>query len=110
AEGGALRRMLMAAGALVLRGHPIDLLPPVANIVVGSVSEGREIFFDLPPVQVSTWNLSATVTRPTSMRIVVPWWTYEQVNAMYAGQSYGDVKAARPGSTYLDWLRDPTPQ
>jgi len=53
------------------------------------------------------WRLSATVVRPTAVKIAVPWWSYNQVFALWAPSSYNDAKAARPGQTYLDWLRTP---
>lgn len=103
AEGGALRRLLLSAGQLVVRGLPADLLDPVAHITVGDVTE-RRIGDRL---QVSTWDLVATQVRPQSLRIVVPWWTHAQVREMWAGMTYAQVKAARPGDTYLDWQRSP---
>ncbi|WP_143320112.1 hypothetical protein [Cellulomonas iranensis] len=105
AEGGALRRLLLSAGQLVVRGLPDDLLEPVAHVTVGDVEETR---YGTGEHQVSTWSLSAQQTRPVSLRVVVPWWTYDQVRDLWAGQTYDQVHAARPGDTYLDWQRDPT--
>ncbi len=105
AQQGRLRNLLMSAGTLVATGFPSTILPPVAPIVVGAVTERR----DDDRIQYSTWDLTATVVRPPSLRIVVPWWTYEQVKAMWAGATYADVALARPGDTYLDWKRDPEP-
>ena len=107
AEGGKLRRLLMQAGQLVLRGHDFDLLEAVAHFVVPDASERRELRFTNPPHQVSTWDLTATQVRPLSLKIVVPYWTYAQVAALWSGSTYQDAYDARPGDTYLSWLRDP---
>ncbi|WP_163275324.1 hypothetical protein [Cellulomonas iranensis] len=104
AEGGALRRLLLSSGQLVVRGLPDDMLDPVAHVVVGDAAETR---FGSGSHRVSTWDLTARQVRPQSLRIVVPWWTYDQVRELWAGRTYDQVTAARPGDTYLDWLRSP---
>lgn len=109
AEGGALRRLLMRSGQMVLRGHDFDVLEPVAFIVAAGADETRELRVGNPAYQVSTWDLTVSQVRPLSLKFVVPWWTYDQVKAMYAGMSYDDVKASKPGASYLDWKKDPTP-
>lgn len=112
AEQGALVKALRAlfdqAGALVIRGLPADVpIDPVAHVVAGDIDEvpvvGGLLGFR------NDWLLDLSQVAPTSMRIVVPWWTYDQVKALWAVDSstYDDVLAARPGDTYIDWLRDP---
>jgi hypothetical protein len=100
-----LRDLLDGAGVLVLRGlHAASGLDPVAHIVAGDVTEVAT------PLGVrNDWQLVVTQVRPPSPRISVPWWTYDQVNALWEGFAYDQVVAARPGETYLDWLRDPSP-
>ncbi|MHA7132534.1 hypothetical protein [Oerskovia turbata] len=102
----AMRDLLDTAGQVVIRGLPRDIpLDPVAHVVAGDVEEvpvvGGLLGFR------NDWELSVTQVRPTSMRIVVPWWTYDQVRALWASRTYDQVRAARPGATYLDWSRDP---
>lgn len=111
AEGGHLRRLLMNSGPLVLRGHHFDLLEPVAHFVAPSATESRELRWgpDDTSYQVSTWDLTITQVRPLSLRFVVPWWTYQQVKDLYTGQTYAGVTASKPGASYLDWAKDPTP-
>lgn len=104
AEAGALRRLLLRAGQLVLRGLPDDLLEPVAHVTVGDATERR---IGHGAQQLATWDLTARQVRPTTMRIVVPWWTYDDVAALWAGTSYADATASRAGDTYIDWQRDP---
>lgn len=101
-----MRDLLDTAGQVVIRGLPLDIpLDPVAHVVAGDVEEvpvvGGLLGFR------NDWELSVTQVRPTSMRIIVPWWTYDQVRALWAPRTYDQVKAARPGATYLDWSRDP---
>lgn len=105
-DAGALRSLLTGAGVLVLRGVSSPMLPPVVHVVASSVSEG---VLGAGAGQVSVWSLSVSQVAPPSARIVVPWWTYEQVAALWPGSSYAVVMAARPGASYLDFLRDPTP-
>ena len=106
ADAGALRRLLLSSGQLVLRGADGAMVEPVAHLVVGDVTETR---LGVPGAQVSTWSLAVSQVRPVSMQIVVPWWTYDQVKAMWAGSTYDEVKLARPGATYLDWAASPEP-
>ncbi|MBD7949585.1 hypothetical protein [Oerskovia rustica] len=102
----SMRDLLDVAGQFVIRGLPLDIpLDPVAHVVAGDVEEvpvvGGLLGFR------NDWELSVTQVRPTSMRIVIPWWTYDQVRALWSPRTYDQVEAARPGTTYLDWSRDP---
>lgn len=112
----ALRKLFDDAGTLVLRGLPADLpLDAVAHVIAGDVVEvpvvGGRLGFR------NDWRLVVDQVRPPGLSIVVPWWTYDQVKAAWAtwataeavAGSYDDVLAARPGDTYLDWLRSPEP-
>ena len=109
-EGGALLKMLNAAGQLALRGLPFTgLLPPVAHVAVGDVSEERRGRRG----NVTVYTLQARQVRPISMRVIVPWWTYDQVKALVqsqvgTGATYAAVIAAMPaGKTYTAWLANP---
>jgi hypothetical protein len=103
-----LRALLTSSGVLMLRGLPADVpIDPVAAIVAGDVTE-VPVVGNVLGLR-NDWRITATVVRPTSMRIAVPWWTYAQVQALWAPQTYDAVKAARPGATYLDFARDPQP-
>jgi hypothetical protein len=108
AEGGRLRKLLKSAGQVVIRGLPDDLLDPVAYVVVGDATERH-----IASGQIATWDLSVRQVRPQSLRVVVPYWTYDQVRQIVTdglglGATYADVLAAIPlGMTYLDAQRDP---
>lgn len=109
AEQGALvkdlRALFDSAGQVVLRGLPADIpLDPVVHVWAGDVREASS----QPLGARNYWQLTVTQVAPTSLRIAVPWWTYDQVKALWSGYTYADALAARPGDTYLDWLRDPT--
>ena len=106
AEGGKLRRLLMSSGVLVLRMNAPTPLDPVAHVAVGDAVE--RVLNPGVVGSISTWDLTATQVRPLSLRIVVPFWTYADVNALWVGNTYADVSAARPGDSYLEWLRDPS--
>jgi hypothetical protein len=106
----SLRDLFARAGQVVIRGLPEGLLlDPVAHVVAPDLTES--------PVQAGSvgffceWEFTATQVRPTDLRIVVPWWTYQQVTDLWqstADNTYGEVLLARPGDTYLDWSADPT--
>lgn len=102
----ALRRLLELAGVLVLRGLPPAVpLDAVAHVVAGSVEE-RPVVGGLLGAR-NDWLLEVTQVHATTSAVAVPWFTYASVFAAWAPDTYADAMAARPGATYLDWLRDP---
>lgn len=101
----ALRALFKSAGQVVLRGLSTDIpLDPVAHVLPGDVREATS----QPLGARNYWRLDVTQIAPSSLRIVIPWWTYDQVKALWSGYTYADATSARPSDTYLDWLRDPT--
>lgn len=101
-EGGALKRLLMESGQVVLRGHPATTLGAVAHISMGTMTEDR---FNIrrPSTgecahQVSVWTGRATEEQPLAVSIVIPWWTYEQVAAIWA--AVAEDTAAWTGSPF----------
>jgi hypothetical protein len=109
AENGAFRRLLMQSGQVVARGLPNDVLEPVAHLAMGAASEDRTT---RKTHEVSIFSFQVNQVRPLSIRVVIPWWTYEQVRMLWAAtpdNTYAEVVAARPGLTYADWQRDPEP-
>lgn len=106
-EGGKFRRLLLSSGHLVLRLDYPNVLEPVAHIVIGDARE--QIIKPADGSQISTWDLTVTQVRPLSLKFVIPWWTYQQVKDLYVGQTYAAVAASKPGASYLDWQKDPTP-
>ena len=104
-----LRALFEQAGVLVIRGMHSDCpLDPVAHVIAGDITELPKDG-GLYGVH-NTWELVVDQVRPTSMKIVVPWFTYDQVKALWdawtPAATYAQVIAARPGDTYLDWQRD----
>lgn len=87
ASQGALVNALLAlidlSGTVVLRGLPPELgLDPVAHIIAPDIQDS--------PVNSSgdlhysrDWVMQVQQVRPTSMRIVVPWWSYADVKALW---------------------------
>ena len=106
ATTATLRTLLDTAGTLVLRGLPATIpLDPVAHVVTGPVD-------DVPVIgsllgERNDWVMDVTQVRPTALVIAIPWWTYAEVEAVWTPDTYDQVKAARPGSTYLDWAQSP---
>lgn len=103
----SLQALLDSAGTLVLRGLPADVpLDPVAHVVAAQVTEAPVVGGLLG--YRNDWELSVSQVRPTSLAVAVPWFTYDQVKALWAPATYAEAVAARPGQTYLDWARDPS--
>jgi hypothetical protein len=101
-----LRNLFDLSGVLVLRGLPAAIpLDAVAHVVVGAIEENPVVGDVLG--ERNDWSLTVTQVRATSAAIVVPWYTYATVFTAWAPATYADAMAARPGQTYLDWLRDP---
>ncbi len=105
-----LRALFDEAGVLVIRGMHSDCpLDPVAHVIAGDIEE-VPVVGGLPGFR-NDWHLVVDQVRPTSMKIVVPWFTYDQVKALWdewaPASTYDQVIAARPGDTYLDWQRYP---
>lgn len=120
AAQGALRRQIRElvdqAGVLVLRGLPDEFgIDPVAHVAVGDVSDRTVALGHVRPgdLQFTEVSMSVQQVRPTSLRIVVPWFTYDDVTALVQaalgpGATYDDVLAAMPvGTTYLDAQKNP---
>ncbi|MFD6093971.1 hypothetical protein ACFWGN_17795 [Oerskovia sp. NPDC060338] len=101
----ALDELFDSAGQVVIRGLPVEIpLDPVAHVAIPDLDESPVVG---GVVGHREWVLTVTQVRPTSMRIVIPWWTYDQVRALWSPRTYNAVKATRPGDTYIDWSRDP---
>jgi hypothetical protein len=77
----------------------------VAHVLAGTVDESPVIGGLLG--ERNDWVLDVTQVRATAAAIAIPWWTYAEVAALWVPDTYDQVKAARPGDTYLDWARSP---
>jgi hypothetical protein len=107
----ALNALLDAAGQVVLRGLPAGvLLDPVTHVLASTVTYEIE---GVAPGLYNTLTLAVSQVQPITTRIVVPWWTYDQVKALIqtqvsVGATYAAVLAAQPvGKTYTQWLANP---
>lgn len=107
----ALRALADQAGQIVITGLPVTLgLDAVLPVVAPDLSEAPTV----PGYPGAMSDVLATVTqvRPTSLRLVVPWQTYQDVMDMVAeaigpGATYQDVMDAAGPVTYIDMMRDP---
>jgi hypothetical protein len=105
-EAGALRRLLLEAGVLVYRPPVQGILDPVAYILLGDVKESRHGMTS----DIAQWEMTATQGRPVNLKLVIPWFTYEQVTTDWndpTPQTYADVLTLRPADDYLEWQADP---
>jgi len=106
----ALLALLKTAGQVVLRGLPAEsLFDPVAHVLAPAVANNRA--GDRSGYNKLT--LAVSQVQPVTTRIVIPWWTNDQVTALVvsqvgAGDTYAAVLAAQPtGKTYTQWLANP---
>lgn len=104
-QAATLRALLDNAGVVVLRGFPLAVpIDPVSH-AVASLQESP-VVGSLLGVR-NDWALDMTMVRPTTASVAIAWWTYAEVHTIWAPDTYAAVKAARPGSTYLDWSASP---
>jgi hypothetical protein len=105
-EAGALQQLLLEAGVLVYRPPIQGLLDPVAYITLGDVKQVRHGMTS----DIAQWEMTATQGRPVNLKLVIPWFTYEQVVTDWndpTPQTYADVLTLRPADDYLEWQADP---
>ena len=115
AEQGALvkaiRDLFDTSGQVVIRGlSPLLGLDPVAHYVAPGLTESPSLAGVLG---FREWRLNVTQVRPTSLRLVVPWFTYDDVQAIVqvalgSTATYAQVLSAMPtGTTYTDAAKNP---
>lgn len=110
----SLRSLLASSGQIVIRGLPAYAgFDAVAHVVAGDVSDSPVVSGSMLGV-FQTFTLSISQVRPVTTRVVVPWWTNDQVTALVQSQlsggttTYAQVLAAQPvGKTYTQWLANP---
>lgn len=106
----AFRGLLETAGQLVLRGIPQGVpLPPVVHVTAEVSDSSQTNTHDAYQII----ELSVSPRQPVAVSIVIPWWTYGQVNTLIHSQlsanaTYAQVKAAMTtGKTYTQWSASP---
>lgn len=110
----SLRTLFDTSGQVVIRGLDTHVgMDAVAHVTVGDVAESPTTSSTMLGI-FQAWQMNVTQVRPVSTRVVVPWWTYDQVLALVQGQlsgaatTYAQVLAAQPaGKTYTEWLANP---
>lgn len=108
----AIRKLLKGSGQLVLRGLP-DEVPVDAVVHVTAVNRIEHPSIAGSRGGFNTWSMTISQAAPTSVQIVIPWWTYDQVKALVGTEvgplaSYVEVTAAMPeGKTYVEWQATP---
>lgn len=106
----ALVALLDSAGQVVLRGLPAESpFDPVVHVTVDAPStmtmRGKSAYNEMP--------LVVSQVQPVTMRIVIPWWTCDQVLALVqsqlgVGATCAQVLAAQPtGKTCTSWVANP---
>lgn len=107
-ESTALRELLAKTAKILIRGLPHWQGLPDLAYTVPRVTEMPGV--DTSVGRITTWAITGNLSTPPSLSVLVPLWTYDDVEAIRQGMTYSDVQAAAVAATatYLDDQRDPT--
>lgn len=108
-QGTELRNLLMTAYPILVRPLPSwGDLPDLLYLDVSQPSE--EPLNAHMGGTLTRWTLAGDQVTPPSLSVVVPLWTYDQVQEVWEGYTYATLQAAAVAmdATYLDDQRDPT--
>lgn len=108
-QGTALRNLLMTAYPVLVRPLPEwGDLPDLLYLDVAQPSE--EPLNAHMGGTLTRWTLTGDQVTPPSLSIVVPIWTYDQVQQVWEGYTYATQQSVAVGidATYMDNQRDPT--
>lgn len=101
-----LRELIMTAGVVLVR--PVapwgDHLPPLCYVTSESVRELSRLA-DLGD-DTTDWLISTTLVKAPSMDVLVPRWTWGDVEALY--ETWGQAETALSGLSWLDVIKNPT--
>lgn len=103
-DQAAMQTLLMGAGEILVRGLPtwVPLSQP-ATVALGPVK------VDLVGTggRWTKWTLDVTEVAPSSLRLAVPWLSWNDVMALWPGSKWSTLMTARPNATFIDWMKDP---
>ncbi|MFD6094120.1 hypothetical protein ACFWGN_18560 [Oerskovia sp. NPDC060338] len=103
-QSTALRNVLNEAYPVLVRPLPEwGDLPSVLYLSVDSVQ--REERRDL---SLTLWNLVGNTVAAPTLNVLIPLWTYAQVEALWATYTAAQAAATSAAATYLDYQRDPS--
>lgn len=108
-QGTALRNLLMTAYPILVR--PLPEWGDLPDLLYLDVPQPTE-----EPLNAHTggtltrWTLAGDQVTPPSLSVVVPLWTYDQVQDLFAAYTYAYRESLAVGinATYMDDQRDPT--
>lgn len=108
-QGTALRNLLMTAYPILVR--PLPEWGDLPDLLYLDVPQPVE-----EPLNAHTggtltrWTLAGDQVTPPSLSVVVPLWTYDQVQDLFAAYTYAYRESLAVGinATYMDDQRDPT--
>jgi hypothetical protein len=100
-----VRTLLEAASPLLVRTiAPVSPpLPALAYVRADATEQPVDSLWEGGTV--TYWSLRGDLVAAPSINLLVPTWTYIQVEALW--ETYTAAQAR--GGTYLDWMKDPTP-
>lgn len=109
-QAGSLRSIVRTAHPICVRPLPswpgADALPDVLYLGAGSITEQPAELMN--GVRMSRFRATGDVIAPGSMDVLVPIWTYADVEALWSTYAQKQAAAVAAGASYLDDLKDPT--
>lgn len=109
-QAGSLRSIVRTAHPICVRPLPswpgADALPDVLYLGAGSITEQPAELMN--GIRMSRFRTTGDQVAPGSMNILVPIWTYADVEALWASYAQQQAAAVAAGASYLDDLKDPT--
>lgn len=103
AENVRLRDLVRESPLLVIRGLPSwgTRVPGAATYAADTVTERNT----LPGDEMTVWETTGDIVRPSSARVVIALWTYQDVAQIFA--TYDQKQSAATGLTYLEDQKNP---
>lgn len=109
-QSGSLRSIVRTAHPICVRPLPswpgASALPDVMYLASGSIVEEPAELQN--GIRMARFRVTGDVVAPGSMSILVPIWTYAEVEALWSTYGQKQQAATAVGASYLADLRDPT--
>lgn len=105
-QSTALRNLLTAVGLVLIR--PLPSWGPLPDLIYTVPSVSEEPVYGEYGATMTTWSLSGNTVRPPSIDVLVPLWTYADVEALWTNYAEAQAAADTTRASYLDVQRDPT--
>lgn len=105
-QSTALRNLLRSTALVLVR--PLPSWGPLPDVFYTVPAVAEMPSYDAYGATLTTWQLTGDQVAPPSINIIVPIWTYADVEALWATYADQQAAAVARSATYLDDLRDPS--